>query len=106
MSKMKLSSNMIRFYKVFGMKGMIDLFSEVGFEAIDFNLDLKEFHDGTYGKDFYTEIKKYANDKGIIFGQTHAPFASAYASDEKTSRDSMKLPPPLSLRLFSVRPVW
>lgn len=79
---MKLSSNMIRFYKVFGMKGMIDLFSEVGFEAIDFNCDLKEFHDGTYGKDFYTEIRKYANDKGVIFGQTHAPFASSYASEE------------------------
>ena len=83
---MKLSSNMIRFYKVFGMKGMIDLFSEVGFEAIDFNCDLKEFHDGTYGKDFYTEIRKYANDKGVVFGQTHAPFASAYASDEVNER--------------------
>ena len=79
---MRLSSNMIRFYKVFGMKGMIDLFSEVGFEAIDFNCDLKEFHDGTYSKDYYTEIKKYANDKGVVFGQTHAPFPSAYADDK------------------------
>ncbi len=79
---MKLSSNIIRFYKVFGIKGMIDLFSEVGFEAVDFNCDLKEFYDGTYGKDFYTEIKKYANDKGVVFGQTHAPFASAHACDE------------------------
>jgi len=83
---MKLSSNIIRFYKVFGMKGMIDLFSEVGFEAIDFNCDLKEFHDGTYGKEFYTEIKKYANDKGVIFGQTHAPFASSFADAEATER--------------------
>ena len=83
---MKLSSNIVRFYSAFGINKTIDLFSEVGFEAIDFNCDIEEYHDNTHDKNFYSELKKYANDRGIIFGQTHAPFASAYVDAAKAGK--------------------
>lgn len=75
---MKPSSNIIRFYHNLGMYKTIDVFSESGFRSIDFNADLAEFCDDTHDKAFYTELKKYANDRGIDFGQSHAPFASSY----------------------------
>ena len=78
---MKLSSNIIRFYDQFGINGMLDLFSEVGIEAVDFNCDILEFHDASHDKNYYEDVRKYANDKGIVFGQSHAPFASAYVDN-------------------------
>ena len=83
---MRLSSNIMRFYPVFGIRKTIDLFSRVGINAIDFNCDIKEFHDGTYDKSFYTELKEYANSLGVIFGQTHAPFASGYVDAQKNEK--------------------
>ena len=41
---MKLSSNFIRFHDEFGLEKTIDIFSKAGYEAIDFNADLKEYH--------------------------------------------------------------
>ena len=83
---MKLSSNIIKFHNELGLKKTIDIFSEAGFEEIDFNTDLKEYHTDMYDEDFYRSIKQYASDKGIGFEQTHAPFASSYADKEKTEQ--------------------
>lgn len=74
---MKLSSNMIRVYNQFGIKGMIDLFAKLDIKAIDFNSDIPEILQKGIDKDFYTDIKKYADDKGVEFGQTHALFCRA-----------------------------
>lgn len=71
---MKLSSNFIFFHDSFGLKKTIDIFADAGFEGIDFNNDVKQYHDDTHSKAFYEEIKKYALDKGISFYQTHSPF--------------------------------
>lgn len=81
---MKLSSNLIMFHNELGLKKTIDVFSEAGFEGIDFNTDLEEYHTNVHGEDFYKNIKKYANDKGIVFAQTHAPFGSSFPENEKT----------------------
>ena len=81
---MKISSNFINFHNELGIEKTIDVFGTAGFEAIDFNTDLKEYHTDAHDKDFYINIKKYANDKGITFSQTHAPFASSFADEEKT----------------------
>ena len=83
---MRLSSNIMRYYQRFGINKTIDIFSSVGISAIDFNCDIPEFHDDTYDKSFYIELKKYANDRDIIFGQTHAPFASAYVDPVKAQK--------------------
>lgn len=83
---MKLSSNFIRFHNEFGLKKTIDIFSEAGFEGIDFNTDLEEYYTDAHDMDFYMEIKQYAKDRGIAFYQTHAPFASSFSDEEKTKK--------------------
>ena len=81
---MKISSNFINFHNELGLKNTIDIFSEAGFEGIDFNADLEEYYTDVHDEKFYKDIKKYANDKGIVFSQTHAPFGSSFTEEEKT----------------------
>ncbi|MBQ7411631.1 MAG: hypothetical protein IJW10_01840, partial [Clostridia bacterium] len=83
---MRLSSNIIRFYTTYGIHKTIDLFAKVGITAIDFNNDIKEFHNGTYDESYFKDLKSYANERGVIFGQTHAPFASSYADESLTEQ--------------------
>lgn len=83
---MRLSTNFIRFHDEFGLKNTIDIFSKAGFEGIDFNADLTEYYTDAHDKEFYVNIKEYANSKGIVFAQTHAPFASSFADEEKTKK--------------------
>jgi len=81
---MKLSSNLIRFHNELGLKNTIDIFSDAGFEGIDFNCDLEEYYTDAHDEAFYRNIKKYAEEKGIVFAQTHAPFGSSFLDAEKT----------------------
>ena len=71
---MILSSNIFGFNNEFGIKKTIDIFSEAGFEGIDFNLDLPEYQKNVYCPEYYRELREYAKNKGIGFYQTHAPF--------------------------------
>lgn len=74
---MKLSSNIVRFYGAFGIKGTIDVFANAGVEGIDFNNDIKEFYTDEHDKNYYIDIKNYAQDRGVEICQAHAPFASS-----------------------------
>lgn len=77
---MILSSNIFRFNNEFGIKKTIDIFSEAGFKGIDFGLDIPMYV-AENNKDFFTDIKRYAEDKGIGFYQTHAPFGMKVESE-------------------------
>lgn len=83
---MKLTTNFINFHNEFGWKKTIDVFSEAGFTGIDFNADLEEYYTDVHDENFYKEAKQYAADKGIVFAQTHAPFASSFADEERTKQ--------------------
>ena len=83
---MLLSANLMRFHNVFGIKKTIENFSESGVEGIDFNNDIKEFHNGTHDESYFKDLKSYANERGVIFGQTHAPFASSFADESLTEQ--------------------
>lgn len=83
---MKISSNIMGFYQELGMKKTIDIFSEAGFQAIEFNTDIKAFYTDTYDRIFYADIRGYAEAKGVPFLQAHAPFASSFPSEEDTAR--------------------
>ncbi len=83
---MKISSNIIRFHDELGLKKTIDVFSNAGFEAIDFNADLQEYYTDAHDAAFYREIKDYANARGIVFDQTHAPFVSSFEEEDKTKQ--------------------
>lgn len=81
---MKLSSNFIRFHDEFGIEKTIDIFSEAGFDGIDFNADLKEYYTDVHDEKFYKRIRAYANERGITFFQAHAPFPSSYPEEERS----------------------
>jgi len=81
---MKLSTNVIRFHPEFDIYKALDIFAEAGFDAVDFNEDLKGYYTGDHDKDFYLKVKEYAKSKGITFDQAHAPFPSSYEDEEKT----------------------
>lgn len=83
---MKITSNVIRFHDELGLINTIDIFAEAGFEGIDFNADLKEYYLDVHDEEFYKNIKNYANDKGIVFEQAHAPFGSSFADEGKNNR--------------------
>lgn len=83
---MKLSSNIMRFYHVFGLKKTIDIFAEAGFDGIDFNSDLQEYCDDTHSEDFYKEMGEYVRSKGLFISQAHAPFASSFEDESKTKK--------------------
>ena len=81
---MKVTTNFIRFHDQFGLKKTIDIFSDAGFEGIDFNADLEEYYTDIHDEAFYKNIRKYAQAKEIVFAQTHAPFGSSFTEDKKT----------------------
>ena len=83
---MLLSANLIKIHDAFGVYKMFDVLGEVGFEAVDFSLDMAEYRDNNYDKDYYLSLKKYANDRGIVIGQAHAPFPSDFEDVEQTEK--------------------
>lgn len=83
---MKLSNPTSYFERNIGLKGTVDLLSEAGFDAIDFSAYFPEYMDDTYDKAFYTEIKKYAQSKGVYFNQAHGPDTSSFVDEEKTKQ--------------------
>ena len=59
---MLLSANLIKVHNAFGMRGTLDVFSEVGIQGIDFNADIKEYYTSEHNEAFYSELGKYANE--------------------------------------------
>ncbi len=83
---MRLSSTTDRLQEKFGIYKAIDVLSEAGYDAIDFSQFDKEIYAADYGREYYTEMRKYAEDKGLVFNQSHAPFASSFEDKEKTAK--------------------
>ena len=77
---MLLSSNIFKLNNEFGIKKTLDMFSEAGFKGVDFGLDLPMYK-AEDNKDVFTDIKKYAENKGIGIYQTHAPFGYKVESE-------------------------
>ena len=83
---MKLATNVMGFHHIFGIEKTVDILAEAGFDGIDFNSDIQHLHDDSHDKSYYIELRKYAEDKGIVFSQAHAPFASVFADEEQTKQ--------------------
>lgn len=84
---MKLSTTTGYLEKTFDFKKAIDLIADAGYDAIDFTSHTKEeFYTDVHNKSFYTELKKYANDKGLYFNQAHGPDGSSFLSEERTKK--------------------
>ncbi len=79
---MKLSTTTVPLYKNFGLKKSIDILAEAGYDAIDFSQSAKEIYEEKPNKEYYSEIRKYTEDKGLFFNQSHAPFHSSSSDSE------------------------
>ncbi len=86
---MKLSICTGMLERKFGLKTSIDILADAGFDALDLSLCQEFAPDKTYffGDDYMKkaeEIRKYAEDKGVYFNQSHAYFPTSFDDEEKT----------------------
>ncbi len=82
---MKISSTTRVLQNNFGLMGAIDIFAEAGYNALDLYQGDREFTD-TLTTENLIEARKYAENKGLYFNQSHAPFASSFADADKTAK--------------------
>lgn len=83
---MKLSTTTGHLHEHLGLERAIDILASSGYDALDFSQFGKYVYESELGKDYYTEIRKYAEDKGVYFNQSHAPFSSSYPDEEQTKK--------------------
>ena len=82
---MRLSTNTDVLAKEFGLQKAVEILIDAGFDAIDFSQFAEEFYSDVHEKSFYTEIRKFVEDKGVYFNQAHAPFHSSFVEEDKTA---------------------
>ena len=74
---MKISTHTGSFRKYFSDRQVVDIFKDAGFDAIDYSFfDPADYDlsvsDEKY-RERYTELRKYVEDKGLYYNQSHAP---------------------------------
>ena len=78
---MRISADIDCFYRVYSIEETIDILSDAGFDAIDFSFMDTRYYNGEFSEEecekYYTEVRKYAESKGICFEQCHAPASPA-----------------------------
>ena len=74
--------------RVGGMKKTIDLIALAGFDGIDFSAAASEefYTEGAHPDTYYTELRAYAEDKGLAFLQAHAPHSSSFTDEARTEK--------------------
>ena len=87
---MKISTQTGSFMKYFSDKEIVDILSDAGFDAIDYSFfDAgrcnPDVSDEEY-KERFTELRKYTEDKGLYFNQSHAPHPSSLIDEAFTKR--------------------
>ncbi|MBE7053199.1 MAG: sugar phosphate isomerase/epimerase [Ruminococcaceae bacterium] len=86
---MLLSTTIGTLMKTCEYTDVINMAKNAGFDALDFsfNVDRKyvstEFTDDWHKKTF-TEFRKIAEDKGLVFNQAHAPYPSSVSEEKRT----------------------
>lgn len=85
---MKLSTNIMCFQQVLGLEKTLKFFSKAGFEAVEFNSDIEEYHTDVHDKAYYKNIKNICDNLGIEIIQAHAPFR--FASDMEDREKAKK----------------
>ena len=87
---MRISADTNCFYGLYSIKETIDILKEAGFDAIDFSFMDKKYYNGEVSEEkcrkHYTDIKKYADDRGIYFNQSHAPCPSSCEDEGATEK--------------------
>ena len=83
---MKLSTTIETITKAYGFDKAIDMLAQAGYDCLDFSFygDFTSYCDEKL--DFFKELRKKAEAKGLKFNQAHAPFSSSFADAEQTKK--------------------
>ncbi len=71
---MKLSTSFSTLMRRMSLEDAVVLAKEAGFDAIDFSFFEEKYYAPDGNPALFTELRKFAEDKGIVFNQAHAPF--------------------------------
>ncbi len=110
---MLLSHNISRYLKNgFTYEQAIDLLAEAGFDAIDWSFfDKACFNDDNNSVEAFAAYRAYAESKGLVFNQSHAPFPSSFGTAEETELRvqqivrAMELSSVLGVKIMVVHPM-
>ncbi len=84
---MLLSTTIRCYLKKMPPKDTVDTLANAGFDALDFGFFDKKYYSQDSAEaapEFFTELRKYAENRGLIFNQAHAPYPSSRDSAEET----------------------
>lgn len=84
---MRLSTTTGDINRTYSLEEIIDIYSNAGYDAIDCSF-CEKGEELLYGKDreYFKELRKKAEDKGLYFNQAHAPFHSSFYDEEATKK--------------------
>lgn len=83
---MKLSTTVKTVALKYGFDNALDIFSQAGYDFLDFSF-CEQFDPYCDEKlEFFKELRKKAEAKGLKFNQAHAPYGSSFAETEKTEK--------------------
>jgi sugar phosphate isomerase/epimerase len=83
---MRLSTSTSDIASRLGLEKTIDVLAAAGYDCIDFSQCDESIYARDLKKDYFVNLRKYAEDKGLTFNQSHAPFASSFKEEEKTKK--------------------
>ncbi|MGI6537969.1 MAG: sugar phosphate isomerase/epimerase family protein [Caldicoprobacterales bacterium] len=87
---MRISTSMSHFANIFGEEGAIRKLAEIGFDAYDFSMfDIARGGHPIGGEDYKAYVKnlrKAADESGIVCNQSHAPFPSYLVNNEEYNK--------------------
>lgn len=83
---MKLSTTVITVAREYGFDKAVDILAKAGFDCLDFSFyeNFQSIYDEKL--EFFKELRKKVEAKGLRFNQAHAPFSSSYADEEGTKK--------------------
>ena len=82
---MRVSVNFQYILKDREPRDAVMLAKNAGFEAIDFSfLEEPYYAESGFGEDWYRDLRKIADDHGIVFNQAHAPFSTSFKDPDRT----------------------
>lgn len=83
---MKLSTTIKTVALAYGFDKALDIFSEAGYDFLDFSF-CEAFDKFCYEKlDFFKELRKKTEAKGLMFNQAHAPYGSSFEDEAETKK--------------------
>lgn len=83
---MLLSTTTGAHIKYYSPKEIVDISAEAGFDALDFGYFGQKgakYYSADFDTKEFVELRKYAESKGLVFNQAHAPFPSSVIELER-----------------------